>query len=134
MLTVTTVCTSIHLKCLGIAFLFFCFYADVAQFPSVMADVVYLMFLNIMVAQQVAEELCQDESCKLDFLMYKIHQEISNPNIGMLLSSIYEYIENEGGQAKWIKRFIGNGKNIQMKIRYRNLTIIYRNFQHRQWG
>lgn len=55
----------------------------------------YQFFLDIMAAPQDAEELCMDEGCKRDFLMYKIHQEISNPNIGLVLSGIYEYVEKE---------------------------------------
>ena len=53
----------------------------------------YLFFLDMMAAPQDAETLCHNESCKRDFLMYKIHQEVSNPNIGLVLSSIYEYVE-----------------------------------------
>lgn len=59
----------------------------------------YLLFLDIMAAPEPAEELCQNESCKRDFLMYKIHQEVSNPNIGLLLSGIYKYIADKGGEA-----------------------------------
>lgn len=59
----------------------------------------YLLFLDRMAAPLDADELCQDEGCKRDFLMYKIHQEVWKPNIGLLLSGIYKYIENNGGQA-----------------------------------
>lgn len=53
----------------------------------------YLLFLDIMDAEHYAEELCDEESCQRDFLMYKIHQDIENPNIGLMLSGIYDYIE-----------------------------------------
>lgn len=53
----------------------------------------YLLFLDIMDATKFAEELCKDEGCQRDFLMYKIHQDVENPNIGIVLSAIYEYIE-----------------------------------------
>lgn len=53
----------------------------------------YLLFLDIMDATRFAEELMNNEGCKRDFLMYKIHQNIDNPNIGLVLSGIYDYIE-----------------------------------------
>jgi len=54
----------------------------------------YLLFLDIMAPTRFAEELMNSEGCKRDFLMYKIHQNIENVNIGILLSGIYEYIDN----------------------------------------
>lgn len=53
----------------------------------------YLLFLDIMDATRFAEELMNDKGCQRDFLMYKIHQNIDNPNIGLMLSGIYDYIE-----------------------------------------
>lgn len=53
----------------------------------------YLMFLSIMEPSRYPEELCDDESCKRDFLMYKIHGNIENPNIGVVLNGIYNYVE-----------------------------------------
>lgn len=52
----------------------------------------YLFFLEFMEPTRFAEEICDDESCQRDFLMYKIHQNIESPNIGLLLSDIYDYI------------------------------------------
>ena len=53
----------------------------------------YLLFLDIMDATRFAEEIMNDKNCQRDFLMYKIHQNIENPNIGLILSGIYDYIE-----------------------------------------
>lgn len=53
----------------------------------------YLMFLSIMEPNRYPEELCDDESSKRDFLMYKIHGNIENPNIGAVLNGIYNYVE-----------------------------------------
>ena len=41
-----------------------------------------------------AEELINDEGCKRDFLMYKIHQNIENPNIGIMLNDIWDYLND----------------------------------------
>lgn len=54
----------------------------------------YLLYLEIMEPTRFAEELMNDERCQRDFLMYKIHQNIENPNIGLMLSGIYDYIED----------------------------------------
>ena len=52
----------------------------------------YLLFLDIMEPTRYPEEICDNENCKRDFLMYKIRQNIENPNIGLVLSDIYDYI------------------------------------------
>ena len=44
MLTVAAVFTSIYLKRLGISILFFAFCPDMAQLPSIMADLIMLIF------------------------------------------------------------------------------------------
>src|SRR5699024_10115351 len=45
-LTAAAVCTSVYFHRLGIAVLFFAFRPDMAQFPSIMADVIMLIFKN----------------------------------------------------------------------------------------
>ena len=52
----------------------------------------YLFFLEIIDTEHYAEEICDEESCQRDFLMYKIHQNIDSSNIGLVLSDIYDYI------------------------------------------
>lgn len=52
----------------------------------------YLLFLDIMDTEHYAEEICDEESCQRDFLMYKIQQNIDSPNIGLVLSGIFDYI------------------------------------------
>ena len=46
MLTAAAVCTAIDLHRLGVAILLFAFRPDVAQLPSVMADVIVFIFKN----------------------------------------------------------------------------------------
>ena len=46
MLTAAAVRTSVYLKRLGISILFFAFCPDMAQFPSIMADVIMFIFKN----------------------------------------------------------------------------------------
>jgi len=53
----------------------------------------FLLFLDIMDTTRFAEELMNDERCQRDFLMYKIHQNIDNQNIGLMLNDIYDYID-----------------------------------------
>ena len=52
----------------------------------------YLLFLEMMESTRYPEEICDNESYQRDFLMYKIKLNIESPNIGLMLSDIYDYI------------------------------------------
>ena len=52
----------------------------------------YLGYIDLMEPSSLWYSISEDEYLQRNFLVYKIHQDIESPNIGLVLSAIYDYI------------------------------------------
>ena len=68
MLTAAAVRTAVYLHCLGITLLFFAFRPDMVQFPSIMADVIMLIFKDSVCHAGILPDILFVCPC-LSFLM-----------------------------------------------------------------